>query len=259
MPPPDHTARVTEWEPNGKIVIITGASSGIGAETARALHAVGSHPVLAARRGERIQRLATDLGGALAVETDVTDPAARARLVEATLERHGRIDGLVNNAGISLNGPLDRVDADELRRVLDLNVVSVVTMTQAVLPTMRAQGAGRIVNISSGSTRRTAVGLGAYAATKSALNMLSAVWREELQPDGIAVSLLLPSMTATEFGDETFKLGVEVRPGVFPQTPRYVAGVILRMLCTGEERVDILPGPEDPALTEVPGPTKRPA
>lgn len=244
---------MTAWEPNGKIVIVTGASSGIGAEAARALHAAGAHPVLAARRSERIETLSDELGGALAVETDVTDPAARARLVEATLQRHGRIDGLVNNAGISLHEPLDRVDADEFRRVLDLNVVSVVTMTQAVLPTMRSQGAGRIVNISSGSTRMTPVGLGAYAATKAALNMLSVVWRRELEPDGIAVSLLLPSMTATEFGDGTFKLGVEIRPGVFPQTPQYVAGAILRLLCTGEERVDILPGPEDPAMTEVPG------
>ena len=136
--------------------------------------------------------------------------------------------------------------------MLDLNVVSVVGMTQAVLPAMRAQGGGRIVNVSSGSTRMPAVGLGAYAASKSALNMLSAVWREELAPDGIAVSLLLPFITATEFGDESFELGVEVWPGVFPQTPQYVAKVILRMLRTGEERIDILPGPEDPALAEVP-------
>lgn len=248
----DHTGSVTNWELNGKIVIVTGASSGIGAETARALHGAGAHPVLAARRGDRIEKLAADLGGALAVETDVTDPAAQARLVEATLHRHGRIDGLVNNAGSSLGGPLDRVDADEFRRVLDLNLVSVITMTQAVLPTMRAQGDGRIVNISSGSTRRVAVGLGAYAATKSALNMLSAVWREELRPDGITVSLLLPSMTATEFGNETFKLGVEIRPGVLPQTPEYVAAVLLRTLRSGEERVDIVPGPEDPAMAEVP-------
>jgi short-subunit dehydrogenase len=117
---------------------------------------------------------------------------------------------------------------------------------------MRAQGAGRIVNISSGTTRRVAVGHGAYAASKTAVNMLSAVFREELAADGIAVSLLLPSITATEFADGVFKLGASPRPGMVVQSPDYVAGVVLRLLRTGEESFDIPHGPEQPGIDRVP-------
>jgi short-subunit dehydrogenase len=125
-------------------------------------------------------------------------------------------------------------------------------VTQAVLPAMRAQGFGRIVNVSSGTTRRVATGFGPYASTKSAVNMLSAVLREELAGDGIAVSLLLPAMTATEFGDGMFTLGVEPWPGAVVHHPDYVAGVVLRLLRTGEDTFDIPRGPEQPELTRVP-------
>src|SRR5690348_14545999 len=135
---------VEVWEPAGKTVIVTGASSGIGAATVRLLHQAGSHPVLAARRGDRLESLSRELGGGLAVPTDVTDRAAIQRLVEATLARYGRIDGLVNNAGVSLYGRLDELNLNEFAGVLALNVVSVLAMTQAVLPAMRAQRAGRI-------------------------------------------------------------------------------------------------------------------
>jgi len=121
----------------GKTVIVTGASSGIGAATARALHAAGALPVLAARRADRLAALSEELGGALAVPTDVTDPEQVHGLVAATLERHGRVDGLVNNAGASLGGALADIDLVEYRRILDLNVVSLIGVTQAVLPAMR--------------------------------------------------------------------------------------------------------------------------
>jgi NADP-dependent 3-hydroxy acid dehydrogenase YdfG len=235
----------------GKSVIVTGASSGIGASTARQLHAAGAYPVLAARRADRLAALSAELDGALAVPTDVADPAQVRDLVVATLDRHQRIDGLVNNAGASLNGPLDQADLAEFSQILRINVLGVLAMTQAVLPAMRAQGFGRIVNISSGSTRRVPVGAGAYAATKSAVNMLSAVMSQELAGDGIAVSLLLPSMTATEFGDGMFTLGTSPRPGMVVQSPDYVAGIVLRMLRTGEESFDIPHGPEQPDLADM--------
>jgi NADP-dependent 3-hydroxy acid dehydrogenase YdfG len=238
----------------GKSVIVTGASSGIGESTARLLHAAGAYPVLAARRADRLAALSGELDGALAVPTDVTDPAQVRRLVTAALDRYQRIDGLVNNAGASLHGPLDQVDLAEFSQVLRLNVVGLLTVTQAVLPAMREQGFGRIVNISSGTTRRTAAGVGAYASTKSAVNMLSAVLRQELAGDGIAVSLLLPSITATEFGDGMFTLGTSPRPGLVAHHPDYVASVVLRLLRTGEESFDIPHGPEQPGLAQVPGP-----
>lgn len=234
----------------GKVIIVTGASSGIGAATARLLHEAGAFPVLAARRAERIVDLGRDLGGALAVRTDVTDRSDIRRLVDLALDRHGRIDGLVNNAGVALHQPLDVLDLDDFAWVLELNVISVVAMTQAVLPAMRAQGDGRIVNISSGTTRMVLPGVGAYAATKSAVNMLTAVSRKELEPDGIAVSLVLPSITATEFAGGRFMPGKGAGPGLIAHSPEYVGRVILRALRTGEERIDIPGGPEQPALTQ---------
>jgi NADP-dependent 3-hydroxy acid dehydrogenase YdfG len=238
----------------GSVVIVTGSSSGIGAATARLLHSAGAFPVLAARRADRIQTLGKLLGGALAVRTDVTDRADIARLVDLTLDRHGRIDGLVNNAGVALHQRLDVLDLDEFSRVLDLNVVSVVAMTQAVLPAMRAQGSGRIVNISSGTTRMARPGVGAYAATKAAVNMLSAVSRRELEDEGIAVSLVVPFITATEFAGGRFMTGAQTDwPGLTPHVADYVGKVILRALRTGEERIDIQPGPEQDELTRPPG------
>ena len=183
----------------------------------------------------------------------MTDPAQVRDLVAAALERHQRIDGLVNNAGASLHGPLDQVNLAAFSRVLQLNVVGPLAVTQAVLPAMRQQGFGRIVNISSGTTRRVAVGVGAYASAKSAVNMLSAVLRQELAGDGIAVSLLLPSITATEFGDGMFTLGASPRPGMVVHSPDYVAAVVLRLLRTGEESFDIPHGPEQPDRARVPG------
>ncbi|HEY1618409.1 MAG TPA: SDR family oxidoreductase [Streptosporangiaceae bacterium] len=237
----------------GSTVIVTGASSGIGAATARLLHEAGARPVLAARRADRLEALSAELDGALAVPADVTSRADIDRLVSLTLDRHGRIDGLVNNAGVGLHGPADRIDTAEMRRALDLNVVAVVAMTQAVLPAMRTQGAGRIVNISSGTTRAVRPGLAGYAATKAALNMLTAVTRLELATDGIAVSLVVPSITATEFAGGRFKLGESPFPGMVVHSPEYVGKVILRALRTGEERLDIEHGAERPEAYAIPG------
>lgn len=234
----------------GKVVIVTGASSGIGEATARLLHADGAHPVLAARRIDRLQRLSRTLDGALALETDVTDPDAVGRLVDATIERFGTIDGLVNNAGAALHTPLDQLDLEEFTRVLDLNVVSVVALMQAVLPAMRAQRAGRIVNVGSGTTRSPRPGLGAYAATKSAVNVLTAVAREEFHDDGVLVSLVSPSITASEFAGRRVTPGQELVPGLVVHSAEYVGKVILRALRTGEARIEIPHGPERADLTE---------
>lgn len=235
-----------------QVIIVTGASSGIGEATARLLHNSGARPVLAARRADRLDVLSDELAGALAVPTDVTDPSQLRALVDAALARHGRVDGLVNNAGASFHGHLEEIDLASYLELLQLNVVSVVAAIQAVLPEMRRRHAGRIVNISSGTTMIALPGVGAYAASKSAVNMLSTVARKELADDGIAVSLVLPSITATEFGGGMFRNGVTPRPGMVAHSPEYVGRVILRALRTGEERIDIPHGPEQPDFPDVP-------
>jgi short-subunit dehydrogenase len=167
--------------------------------------------------------------------------------------RHGRIDALVNNAGASLHDTtIEQLDLVEFHQVLDLNLVSVIRLMQAVLPSMRRQGFGRIVNISSGTTGMVLPGIGAYAATKSAVNMLSAVARKELEGAGVSVSVVLPSTTATEFGAGRFTSGQHTRPGLIAHSPDYVAGIILRALRTGEERIDIPHGNEQPELASLP-------
>ena len=241
----------------GSVVVVTGASSGMGEATARALHRAGAQPVLAARRADRLDGLAAELDGALAVVTDVTEPDDIARLTERAVERYGRIDGLVNNAGASLAGNVADVDIDEFRRILELNVVAQVAMLQAVAPSMRQTGGGTVVNVSSGTTRRVAVGLSPYASAKAALNMLSLAARVELANDKIDVSLIVPFITATEFGDGIF-MGPDAQIGGHkPHSAEYVAAVILRLLQTGEERIDLLPGPEDCTLTALPEATSR--
>ncbi|MEV7089295.1 SDR family oxidoreductase [Streptomyces sp. NPDC093085] len=236
----------------GRVVIVTGASSGIGEATARLLHRAGALPVLAARRADRLTALGAELDTAFPVPTDMTDPAQVRSLVELTVRRYGRIDGLVNNAGASFHCRLEEVDPVAYARLLDLNVIGVLSAIQATAPVMRSQGEGRIVNVSSGTTVLAPPGVGAYAASKSAVNMLSAVARKELADDGIDVSLVLPSITATEFGGGMFRDGGNAPPGLVAHTPEYVARVILRALRTGEERIDIPHGPEQPEFPRSP-------
>jgi NADP-dependent 3-hydroxy acid dehydrogenase YdfG len=230
----------------GRVVIVSGSSSGIGEATARLLHQAGALPVLAARRADRLTALSEELGGALAVPTDVTDPAQQHALVDAAVQRHGRVDGLVVNAGASFHHRLEDIDPAEYLDLLNLNVVSVVTAIQSVLPVMREQGGGRIVIVGSGSTRMPRPGIGAYAASKAAVNMLGAVARQELEADHIDVSVVLPSITATEFGGGMFRDGASPRPGMVAHSPEYVGRYLLRALTTGEERIDIPHGPEQP-------------
>src|SRR4051812_39432512 len=187
---------------DGMVTLITGASSGIGAATARLVAEQGGLPVLGARRTDRLEALAQELPGALTVQADVRDPEQVRQLVETTLEHHGRVDALINNAGQGLHLPLEQVSLEDLVAITELNFYAPLLAMQAVQPTMRRQGGGTIVNISSGTSRMVLPGVGAYAATKSALNMLSLVAREELAPDGIIVSVVYPSITNTEFHDK---------------------------------------------------------
>ena len=225
----------------GAVVIVTGASSGIGAATARLAGGRGATVVLAARRADRIDALAAELPDALAVPTDLRDPVQLVRMVGATLDRFGRVDVLVNDAGQGLHVPVEQIRLDDLRAVTELNFYAPLLAMQAVIPAMRKQGGGAIVNVSSMTSRMVLPGVGGYSATKSALNMLSAVARKELAPDGIVVSIVYPAVTATEF-PQSLAAGGMVGGGsrsVKPHTAEFVAEAILGLIVSGEEEVQL--------------------
>ena len=236
------------------VAIVTGASSGIGASTARLLAGRGARVVLAARRADRLEALAAELPGAIAVPTDVTDPVQLDRMVERCLDAHGRVDILVNNAGQGLHVPLVELDPDDLRAVFELNVVAPLVAMQAVLPSMRAQGGGAIVNVSSATSLRLFPGLGGYSATKAALNLLSQIARIEFADAGATVSVVYPSVTATEFHQSLRAGHFAGGPRRFPaDPPELVATAIAFAIESGEAHLmvghpprPIIPGSEDP-------------
>ena len=224
---------------DGKVCIVTGASSGIGAATGRLLSDMGARVVLAARRTDRLQALAAELPGSLAVTTDVTIPDQLRRLVSRTLGTYGRVDVLVNNAGQGLHVPVEELVPDDLRAVFELNVVAPLVGMQAVLPVMRAQsGGGAIVNVSSATSLRVFPGLGGYSATKAALNLLSQVAALEFAASGISVSLVYPSVTATEFHQSLRAGGFAGRGrGIAPDPPELVGSAIAYAIRSGEAHV----------------------
>jgi len=235
---------------DGAVCIVTGASSGIGAATARLLTGRGARVVLAARRAERLEALSTELPGSLAVPTDVTVPGDLRRLVSRALDTYGRIDVLVNNAGQGLHVPLLELDPVDLRAVFELNVVAPLMAMQAVLPAMGTGSGGAIVNVSSATSLRVFPGLGGYAATKSALNMLSQVGRLELATAGVAVSVVYPSVTATEF-HQRLRAGHIVAGALHirPDPPELAAAAVAFAITTGEAHVLVA----DPPRPIVPG------
>ncbi|MCM0622784.1 oxidoreductase [Nocardioides bruguierae] len=181
-----------------RVVLVTGGSSGIGEATARLLAADGWTVVAAARRTERMAALAE--AGIEVAALDVTDEASVRACVEGVLERHGRLDALVNNAGYGSYGAVEDVDVDEARRQFEVNLFGLARVTQLVLPTMRAQGSGTIVNISS-MGGRIYTGFGAwYHATKHALEGFSDCLRLEVAPFGVDVVVIQPGGIRTEWG-----------------------------------------------------------
>jgi len=231
---------------NGAVVLVTGASSGIGAATARAASQAGARVVLAARREDRIRQLANDLGQAVPVRCDVTDAGQVGAAVRAATDAYGRVDVLCNVAGQGLHAPLQDIDPDDFRAVLDLNLVAPLVTMQAVLPLMRKQGGGSIVNVSSGITFSALPGSAAYAASKAGLEKLSAVARAELADAGIAVSTMYPFVTDTEFteslrGETELASQLESSHAPTPQSPEQVANAILDLIRTGDAQADLVP------------------
>jgi NADP-dependent 3-hydroxy acid dehydrogenase YdfG len=227
---------------DGKVVLITGASSGIGAATARLARAHGAHLVLAARRAERLAALAEELGDALSIPTDMRRPSEVRAMVDAACAAFGGVDVLVNNAGQGLHVPVLEIELDDLIAVTELNVYGPLVAMQAVVPTMRGRGGGSIVNVSSGTTLMVPVGTGGYTATKAALNVLSRTARAELADEKIIVSTVYPFVTATEF-HSTLRAGAGPgrRPGFEPHPPELVAEAIIDLVRTGEEEAILIP------------------
>jgi short-subunit dehydrogenase len=186
-----------------KIIIITGATQGIGLATARLLAEKGATIVLASRSEEDLHTLEKEIPGSLAVPTDMRKPEDVRNLINKTVEKYGRIDVLINNAGQGMYGPLESIDIEKYKQIMDLNVYGVLVAMQAVIPVMRKQGGGTILNVSSLVSKNYFPGLSAYASTKYALNALSLTARVELAKDNIIVSVMHPKMTATNFTKNT--------------------------------------------------------
>jgi NADP-dependent 3-hydroxy acid dehydrogenase YdfG len=186
----------------GKVVVITGASSGLGEATARALSAQGAIVALGARRQDRIQSLADALigkgGKAIAVATDVSDRAQVKRLVDAAVEAYGRVDVMINNAGLMSQAPLERLNIDEWDRMIDVNIKGVLYGIAAALPYMKQQKSGHFINVSSVAGHKVGPGFAVYAATKHAVRALSEGLRQEVKPYNIRTTVISPGAVATE-------------------------------------------------------------
>ena len=186
----------------GKVVVITGASSGLGQATARLLSAEGATVVLGARRADRLQSLADELTGrrgkALALATDVTDCSQVKRLVDTAVETYGRVDVMLNNAGMMPQSLLASLKVDEWDRMIDVNLKGVLYGIAAALPHMQRQKAGHIINVSSVAGHKVGPGSAVYAATKHAVRALSEGLRQEVKPHNIRTTVISPGVVASE-------------------------------------------------------------
>ncbi len=216
-----------------RAVIVTGASAGIGLAVARTLAERGARVVLAARSKEVLKTIEKEIPHSLAAQTDMRNPEDIRHLITKTIEVFGRVDILINNAGQGLRSSVETINLEEYRSVMELNVFSVLEAMQAVIPVMRAQGSGMILNISSMVSKNYFPTLAAYSSTKYALNSLSLTARQALVADGIVVSVFHPKMTATDFGKNSVGEKYDSfagRPGMEVDTPEQVAECIVQQI-----------------------------
>src|ERR671912_1091606 len=189
----------------GKVAVVTGASSGIGEATAEALAAEGAAVVVAARREDRladlVERIRNADGRVLAAVCDVTEESQAHGLIRKAQEEFGSVDILVNNAGVMLLSKVGKGLSDEWRQMFDVNVMGLLYATDAAVEAMKRQGSGHIVNVSSVAGRKTRPTGGVYSGTKFAVNAISEALRQELLEDGIRITIVEPGAVATELTD----------------------------------------------------------
>lgn len=190
---------------SGKVIVITGASSGLGEAAARHLANEGATVVLGARRIERIAALAGEIvgkgGRALALATDVTHREEVQALVDAAVKTYGRIDVMINNAGLMPSSPLERLRVDDWERMIDVNIKGVLYGIAAALPVMQAQKSGHFINVASVAGHKVRAGGAVYSATKHAVRVLSEGLRQEVKAYNIRTTIISPGAVATELPD----------------------------------------------------------
>jgi len=219
------------------VFLVTGASSGIGLSTAVALAERGARVALLARSKEALEELAVRLPGSLPIVADMTDFGGIGPAVQKVHQNYGRIDGLINNAGRSYAAAVEEIEPALFDEILHLNVLGPIMAMQAVIPIMRAQGAGSIVNVNSGTAFMTIPQYSVYSASKRALLGFSLTARAELEKDRIVVSEVYPFITATNFGKN--RMGNPAGGGPASNyssgdTPEFVAGIILQAIEEGQ-------------------------
>ena len=225
-----------------QVVIVTGASSGIGRATAIHLSSLGARVVLASRDRTKLAELSRSLPGSLVVPCDVTDFDQIRALVRTTAETFGRIDALVNNAGRAYEATVEHTDPEAFELVFRLNVLAPLVAMQSVVPELRKAGGGSIVNISSGTSFMAIPGYAVYSSSKRALNGFSLTARAELAASKIRVSLVHPRLTATSFGENkvrtekdnglpTGRLGADYSKG---DPPEVIAKLVAQAILEGD-------------------------
>ncbi len=186
----------------GKVIVITGASSGLGEATARRLSSEGATVVLGARRKERIESLAQELSAkgvkAMALATDVSDQPQVKKLVDVAVQSYGRIDVMINNAGLMPQALLERLQIEEWNKMIDVNLKGVLYGIAAALPYMKQQKSGHFIQVSSVAGHKVGPGFAVYAATKFAVRALSEGLRQEVKPYNVRTTVLSPGAVATE-------------------------------------------------------------
>ncbi|MEO7271750.1 MAG: SDR family oxidoreductase [Vicinamibacterales bacterium] len=221
---------------DSRVFIVTGASSGIGLATARALAGRGAKVALVARSTDALEQLAATLPDSLAVTADMTDFASVRRAVADIDHHYGRVDGLVNNAGRSYAASVEEIDPALFDEIFHLNVLGPIVAMQSVIPILRRAGGGSIVNINSGTAFMTIPQYAVYSSSKRALTGFSLTARAELAGDHISVSEVYPFVTATNFGNN--RMGNPSGGGPAANyadgdTPEFVADIVLKAIEEG--------------------------